>query len=499
MGECFRMNADHKNKNYKLSGGEANDMPQNTMDAPRKIIEDFAKEISAGKMKDGRSRANRKTIIPFRQDQQDRIERDIWKIRTDLLRFRKDNGRIASDVESYEKLNQPLREDENSTQKILEGFLESKDREKTEELVRSLAHTGQTDPAIITCDGFLINGNRRKLALNKLYKETQNDKHCWMRVVILPGKDDPGEGGPPTILEIEQVENRCQLQREGKAEYHGFDRALSMRRKIKNGMSLEAQLRDDPVYANLPEKEFRRAVTKFQKEYLNPLEAADEYLGAIGRPRVYGLISQGSNDSEGRWQAFIDYSSKLAKKLNDGDQRFKMGVADNEVGRVKDIAFKVIRQRSFPGMSKLHMIMRKLPDLLANPDSKEELFALSEIDMGPKSGVDEKSQDKEWSKQHASNVINRVKRAVRALERKTELEEPIETLTDIRNQIGQDGLEAENLLRTDLPQARRLAEEIRNIADDLKSGYYRREKASSPGKLKKVLRGGPESNIVHGN
>ncbi|GAG80751.1 unnamed protein product, partial [marine sediment metagenome] len=74
-----------------------------------------------------------------------------------------------------------------------------------------------------------FNGNRRKLALDELSKV--DDKFNWMKVVVLPGKEDPG--GPPTMLEIEQIENRYQLQSEGKAEYYKFDRALSIRRKIR--------------------------------------------------------------------------------------------------------------------------------------------------------------------------------------------------------------------------------------------------------------------------
>ena len=48
-----------------------------------------------------------------------------------------------------------------------------------------------------------------------------DDKFQTMKVVVLPGKTD--EGGPPTLKEIEQIENRYQLQTEGKAEYYGFD------------------------------------------------------------------------------------------------------------------------------------------------------------------------------------------------------------------------------------------------------------------------------------
>ena len=41
-------------------------------------------------------------------------------------------------------------------------------------------------------------------------------KDLKRKAVILPGKDDVG--GPSTLLESEQIENRYQLQSDGKAE-----------------------------------------------------------------------------------------------------------------------------------------------------------------------------------------------------------------------------------------------------------------------------------------
>lgn len=60
-------------------------------------------------------------------------------------------------------------------------MLDKNDPEKNVELERSISHEGQREPAIITCEGFLINGNRRKMTLKKI-------KLKFMKVVILPGK-----------------------------------------------------------------------------------------------------------------------------------------------------------------------------------------------------------------------------------------------------------------------------------------------------------------------
>ena len=110
------------------------------------------------------------------------------------------------------------------------------------------------------------------MALDILFDKKKDPKFEWMKVVILPGDDDEEQGGLPTIKEIEQIENRYQLQSEGKAEYSKFDRALSIRRKQEAGMSLEEQLRDDPSYAHLIPKEFKKKQTNYEEEFLKPLE-----------------------------------------------------------------------------------------------------------------------------------------------------------------------------------------------------------------------------------
>jgi hypothetical protein len=235
-------------------------------DSTREIITDFAKEI---KRRRERGPKPATAVIDYKDDQKNQKEREVWLVPLDLLRYRKDNGRIASDVLSYEKNVGRLDETIDESQKILRQFLEGKDEKKTEELKRSVEHDHQREPAIITCDGFLINGNRRKMVLEMLNQEAGTPKFPTMKVVILPNEGE--EGGAPTMLDIERVENHYQLQSDGKAEYYAFDKALSIQRKIDCGMSLEEQLKDDPQYVLLDKKDFERAVEKFKNEYIGPL------------------------------------------------------------------------------------------------------------------------------------------------------------------------------------------------------------------------------------
>ncbi len=98
-------------------------------------------------------------------------------------------------------------------------MLDKNDPEKNAELERSILQESQREPAIVTCDGFLINGNRRKMIIDRINQKKPGLIKV-MKVVILPGKSE--QGGTPTLLEIEEIENRYQHQSEGKAEYSKF-------------------------------------------------------------------------------------------------------------------------------------------------------------------------------------------------------------------------------------------------------------------------------------
>ncbi len=446
-------------------------------DIAREIIDDFAKEIAACKRPGPKPQ---KTVIDFRTEQKDGFEREVYYAPVGLLRYRKDNGRISSDILHYEKEHGILDDKSDQAQKIIRGFLEQKDREKTEVLIRALEHEGQRDPAIVTCDGFLINGNRRKMALEHLQDKHKGDSQfADMRVVILPGKGDPG--GPPTQLEIEEIENRYQLQSEGKAEYYAFDRALSIRRKIENGMSLEHQLRDDPNYARLDEKKFKEAVKDTEAEYLKPLECIDRYLDNLGKESLYSIISTGKADREGRWQAFHDYYKSVYQKLENNKQRMKLGIEEDEIGDIEDAAFKIIRTREIPDMPKVHMIIRNFPKWISNDNARKELVKLVDIEpeLPYEETLDENGGectprviDQRWAKKHKTKITKHVKNARNLYERRKEKETPLDLLKNALKQLNHENMEPANVEISNYAEAMKIAREIQGRAKEIEHEFY---------------------------
>jgi hypothetical protein len=452
-------------------------MDKITIPSERQIIPDFAEQIKRNKIKIGPKPTN--AVIDFRNWKKDGIEKPIELVSLDLLRYRKDNGRIASDVMDYERSHGVLKEDSANAQKIIENFLRFKDREKTDELYRSIQHTGQSEPAIITCDGFLINGNRRRMVLGLLRSKYPNDERFQtMKVVILPGKDD--EGGPPTLYDIEKIENRYQLQSDGKAEYYKFDRALSIRRKIDIGMSIKEQLLDDPTYAGRSEKEINDAIKEYEREYLKPLECIDRYLEYLKRDGLYSSISTGIGDPEGRWQAFYDYS-KVWEQLKDESKRINLQVSEKEIGKIEDVAFKIIRKRELKELPKVHQIMRNIPKYLKNTDSKKELLKISDVPIDIKreekydkdgNEYDEKHLDRLWGEKYETDITRQVKRADQLFRRDKDINAPIAALEEALDKLNNDSLEDLDIGIGLIDTALKLSIQIRNRAQDLEHAFY---------------------------
>ncbi|HEX2846179.1 MAG TPA: hypothetical protein VHN59_06500 [Chitinophagaceae bacterium] len=451
-------------------------MNKNLKNQPRPVIEEFAREILMARIETSNDKP-----IPFRDDKVKHKIRKAYKIPIELLRFRKDNGRIASDVLTWENSKGPLNETTEFAQATLKRFLELKDPEPTEELMNSLYKEGQDEKAVITVDGFLINGNRRKMALEKLLdKNPGSEKFKYLEVVILPGPDD--DEPTTTLLEIEQLENRLQYHRRGEAVYYNFDKALSVKRKVEMGMSIEEQLLDDPNYFNLSQSELKKKVREFEEEYMKPLECIDKYLGYLNRPGHYNTISEGRGDSEGRWQAFLDYYKLVYKKLNDEKQRIKLGIQEDEIGKIENVAFKIIRKRELTGVNKkAHQIMRDISKLLSNSNAKKELFELAKIDFQLSKEettgedgkqYDEKTKDIIWGDKHGEQIIWKVKKAYDFFDQKKEQDTPIDLLNAALDKLNHSNMDISAIELDRIDEAMKLARGIQTRANELEHLLY---------------------------
>lgn len=85
-------------------------------------------------------------------------------------------------------------------------------------LKADLKERGQQDPAIITAEGILINGNRRSAALRSLYADDKHLKAQYVKCLILPAD--------ATAAELLDLEAELQVARDFKKEYSWINEAL---------------------------------------------------------------------------------------------------------------------------------------------------------------------------------------------------------------------------------------------------------------------------------
>ena len=454
-----------------------------TQERAREIIADFAREIAVKKT-EGHPRET--TRINFRNAIAEKRDSIIYNVPLELLRYRKENGRISSSLKTYERLYGPIDPCNGRDQIQLGSFLRDKDPEKADELKHLLYADGQREPGIITVDGFLINGNRRRVALEELRNQyPADDRFNTMRVVILPGEQD--EGGAPTLKEIEQIENRYQLQTEGKADYFAFDAALSVRDKELSGYTLEQQMRDDPQYKRMDVPTFKRAVNKRRKDLLEPLECVDEYLETIGRPGEYSAVSKGASDPKGRWQAFIDLSQYFGYVAKTALGRDKLGVDEEEAGLIMQSAYAIIRMQSIPTFGKLHTIMRDLkkytehgkPHLLKI--ARDVKHALPDDETISPNGdpLPRDVTENKWINKYKTEITRNLVKAQEARETGSEKSAPVTLLEDALKKLNHPNMIVENIDIDDLQKSLQMADDICDRADKLKRQIYRRKKTAS--------------------
>lgn len=258
-----------------------------------------------------------------------------------------------------------------------------------------------------------------------------------------------------------------------------------MRYKEQKGMSIKEQLLDDPQYTNHQPAELNRVIKKLEKEYLEPLKCVDNYLFILNRSGLYSTVSSGPADRAGRWEAFIDYYARVKKNLNDPNKRIRMGIDENEIGDIEEIAFKIIRKREFPDLPKVHMLMRQLPKMLENKHSKKELDKLLDIELelhpedcfdSDGNEYDEKTKDNIWGQKNASVLINQVKKAKRIIDYEKERETSLTLLEAALSKLEHEKMDPEAVELVDLKKAMNLAKEVKETADDLESQFFHLQK-----------------------
>tara|TARA_B110000305_G_C19399110_1_gene619124 strand:- start:283 stop:1647 length:1365 start_codon:yes stop_codon:yes gene_type:complete len=405
-------------------------------------------------------------IIDYRDWKKTQHQSPVYKIPLEFCLFRTDNGRIMREVLSYQTTTGSLKNSNDAkVQEIVSDFLSNKDKEKNNELKLNLKKDGQVEPAIITADGFLINGNRRKWALESLYKSNPSEDYKYLKVVILPGTNDPAKR--PTLRDIALLENRLQFQKMGKSEYTPMDKALKLLQNEKAGIPLEEMLKDDPSFSDKNEKEFKNAVKKFRTEHLDVIDLMDEYLNM-------NSIKGDYNRLEHKYSAFQDFNVRIVSQLESPKIQATYNIEDNDIGLIKAGGYNVIKLRDHSDLeARTHMLMRDVFKWIKA--DKKEFLKIGRIEDVSDDITDPDERFEKWNDENNDKIVNSLKKLRGLFERKKDQEDPITKLELALKNLTHEDLDliqCKKMKPDDVKEALRLANSIQSEANLLTSMFY---------------------------
>ena len=418
-----------------------------------------------------------KASIPYRDWMEERKQVEVFKVPIEYCRYRLENGRISIETSSYSVTTKPLDQDSPEDQEKIAEYLND-DKKNNEILKTLLRKDGQTAVAVITADGYLINGNRRKLILGQLFNEKKEEKFKYIKVVILPGSEDPES---PTIRDIAMLEYRYQVQSDGKSDYSDMAKALTTRNNMLKGLELEQMLRDDPQYSSLPDKAFKNDLKKFERDTIGTLKVVDEYL-------IQNKIKGNYKMIQSRWDSFKELNQRVFSRVEDDGYLDKYDIQEDEIGEFKEAAFNIMKLKNpkIINKSRHSDFVRQINTWVKN--SKDDFLKISEVGDISDDITDPQERETEWEHTKSEEVENLVKKVHALTNKKIEQEGPINKLQDILRMLDHKYLEEDKISRMpidELDTAIKLTNSIQTANKELQKTFYDLKDNKSPKALKK--------------
>lgn len=165
------------------------------------------------------SRSDKRILLPAwpRPDKElPQVDLEVTWVRFSTLnhRTRSEQMRIAR----QQKRPDLFTADPNGEEAQTQQFQILVDQEGFEDLKDDLKARGQQQPAVVTAEGVLINGNRRAAALRSLFRDEDHQPSRYVSCLVLPADAN--------TREIVDLETELQIAREFKEDYTWVNEAL---------------------------------------------------------------------------------------------------------------------------------------------------------------------------------------------------------------------------------------------------------------------------------
>jgi len=257
----------------------------------------------------------------------------IYRFQLDDLAYNKSNGRIKAEVlEKQAELGRTLDQFDQGDSQIIGDILLSIRKDENDKIREDLRKNTQITPGIVTVDGIVINGNRRKALLAELYQETHDDKFKYLDAHMLPSD----------ILKAELwlIEAGIQLSASQQLDYSPINNLLKLSEGINAGLSS----------ADMASRIYGVSEDKINSD-LERLTLIEEYLSDfLDKDGKYYLVKYLDNH-------FINLLNILNYFKNPRGIRRDWNPTEDDLNELKLVAFYYIRMR-MP-----HLRIRDLRDI----------------------------------------------------------------------------------------------------------------------------------------
>ncbi len=388
-----------------------------------------------------------------------------YEIPMDLIIYNVENGRIASLVKSYEREHSSLNPEKEEDAKQIAQFLYDSNDIANKKTKRNIVANGQLETGIITCDGVLVDGNRRVSLMRQIISDssfsTSERARCEkFRAIVLPEDADKKE--------ILRLETTFQMGADEKVGYNAIEKYLHAQDLSDQGFSTS----DISEFMNL---DGATEVTKL----LEIKQLIDEYLEYFGLDGLYTRLPKGFEDD-------LQKLNTAIRKIKNGSINWIPTTRLTEVENdLKCISFDYIRlnAKSPDGFEFRSIASTSNANFLVNEDIWNQFVkswqdATNDITETPIEVVLSKAtttnessrlleaRDNEWRTNLKDNLMEAFNDAQTTLNNKKEKEKPGVLFKRALNALQQ--IDLENLgAATDKSDILKYIEQVKIICDNV--------------------------------
>lgn len=388
-----------------------------------------------------------------------------YEIPMDLIIYNVENGRIASLVKSYEREHSSLNPEKEEDAKQIAQFLYDSNDIANKKTKRNIVANGQLETGIITCDGVLVDGNRRVSLMRQIISDssfsTSERARCEkFRAIVLPEDADKKE--------ILRLETTFQMGADEKVGYNAIEKYLHAQDLSDQGFSTS----DISEFMNL---DGATEVTKL----LEIKQLIDEYLEYFGLDGLYTRLPKGFEDD-------LQKLNTAIRKIKNGSINWIPTTRLTEVENdLKCISFDYIRlnAKSPDGFEFRSIASTSNANFLVNEDIWNQFVkswqdATNDITETPIEVVLSKAtttnessrlleaRDNEWRTNVKDNLMEAFNDAQTTLNNKKEKEKPGVLFKRALNALQQ--IDIENLgAATDNSDILKYIEQVKKICDNV--------------------------------